>query len=1012
MSKSKSPDQASSKLFSNSKNNSIKTSPEKNTFTRKEECPIVAIGASAGGLEAFSELLKHLPSNTGMAYVFIQHLSPNHESILSQILARISNMPVKEVQDKVKIAANNVYVIKPNTNIELSDHIVEVSPRGEDGKPFYPIDYFMKSLADIMKNKAIGIILSGTGADGALGMKAIKNEGGLTFVQDLETAKFPDMPNNVSSSGNTDFILSPKEMARELSRIGKHPYIAFPTNKTDGESFKFNEDEVDSIFRILLDKNNVDFSNYKSNTINRRIDRRLVLNKVNSIKEYIKYLEENPNEVDLLFNDLLINVTGFFRDKSLFENIKTNIFPNIFQYKTKDEPLRIWVPGSSTGEEAYSIAICIMEYFEENKLKNPVQIFATDINETSIEKARLGIYPGNIVQNVSEERLNKHFVKSSSGFQISRKIRELCVFAKHNLERDPPFSKMDIISCRNLLIYLSPNLQKKVIPTFHYALNNNGFLILGLSESIGRFADLFKLFDKKDKIYLKKSASSKFNFNFAVPHNKKHLSIKHNIDGSSDKNYDVEREVEKIMLSEFSPPGVLIDEEMNIIKFLGNTKKFLEPASGLATFNLFKMLNESLLLNVRSSIKKAKDTQTIINKYDISFDSNGISTNINLSVVPIFKNKNTKPQNFLILFRNNHRFESDGFPIDGHSNDGKGENSDDGKSSKTAADFNSATFIKIEKLEEELIATKEFLSTLLNEKDAANEELHSTLEELQSSNEEMQSNTEEMETAKEELQSTNEELTTVNDELENQNEELTNANNDLLNILSSVNIPIIMLDGSYRIRRFTPACEKIFNLLPNDVGRVFNDIRSNLKINNLNALIKDVINTLQTKETEVQDLENNWFILKIKPYKTVENKIDGAIILLTDIDKMKSQIDRLTLLKEYAEAIIENINQPFVILDNELRIKTANHSFCNNFKVQKNEIEENLIYNIGNGQWNTPQLKKMLEQVITNNENFSNYTIEHDFPNIGKKRMKLNARKIEKYDDSLNLILLSFDEEK
>ena len=968
-----------------------KNSTKDNT---KNDFPIVGIGASAGGLEAFSELINHLPEETGLAYVFIQHLSPDHESILSNLISKKTKIPVHEVVDKVKLKQDNIYIIQPNTNIKLEDGTLHVSPREENSQKFLPIDFFMRSLAEIKKNKAIGIILSGTGTDGTLGMKAIKGEGGLTFAQDIKSSKFNGMPSSAISSGSVDFILPPENIARELTRIGKHPYVAF-TPQTHKEEIPPEESQnLAKVFSILLKNNGVDFKFYKPNTIKRRIERRMMLKKLNSMEDYINYLKKNSTEVDSLFQDLLINVTGFFRDSDLFKTLNEEIFPQLFQIKSPDDPFRIWVPGCSTGEEAYSIAISVLEFLEDHHLKNTVQIFATDINDNVIDIARAGVFSENILQDVSEDRLRKFFVKHNGGYQISRRIRELCVFAKQNIIEDPPFSKIDLVSCRNLLIYLAPVLQKKVIPTFHYALNPDGVLVLGTSESIGTFADLFRLIDKKYKIYLKKNIPQKINFDLSYISSGNKTEQKFKLDKKSTHSFDISEEVKKILLTKFTPPGVLVDEDMNIIQFIGNTGKYLEPASGLASLNLFKMSKEGLLLDLRSATKKAKQQNKTITKNGIEVKDSSSNINVDLIVTPIVQPNDSKALNFLVLFKDGQ------ISIDGH--DGV-----ESKKSKSKKNPSAKDPIEVKKLEEELVATKEYLQSLINEKDSANEELRSTLEELQSSNEELQSTNEEMETAKEELQSTNEELSTVNEELENQNIELTQANNDLINLLSSVNIPIVMLDGRRRIRRFTPASEKIFNLLPGDVGRVFNDIRPSIKINNLDTLINEVMDSLETKELELQAQNNNWYLLRIRPYRTIENKIDGVVIVLSDIDKVKNSLENYKRIKEYSDAIIETLREPFIILDGDLRIKSANKSFYQTFKTSNDGTENKFIYEIANGLWNIPELRKFLEQVISEDRNFDGYSIKHDFAEIGEKTLELNGRKIVNKDGTPDLILLS-----
>ena len=977
---------------SSSENKAVTHNSGSTGYKNNDDFPIVGIGASAGGLEAFSELLDNLPEETGLAYVFIQHLSPDHESILSNLIAKKTNLPVHDVVDKVKLKKNNLYIIKPNTNIHLVDGSIHVSPREENSKNFLPIDFFMRSLAEIKKNKAIGVILSGTGTDGTLGMKAIKGEGGLTFAQDLKSAKFNGMPNSVFSSGSVDFILPPKNIAKELARIGKHPYVAFTPQKQQEEIQPEVTDNLAQVFSILLNKVGVDFKFYKPNTIKRRIERRMMLRKINTIEEYLDYLNNNSAEVDELFQDLLINVTGFFRDKELFETLSAEIFPRIFKNKSTNDPFRIWVPGCSTGEEAYSIAINILEYLEDHNIKNTIQIFATDINDSVIDRARAGIFPENILQNVSEDRIRKFFIKLNGGYQISRRIRELCIFAKQNITADPPFSRIDFISCRNLLIYLTAVLQRKVIPTFHYALNPEGILVLGTSESIGSFADLFRLIDKKHKIYLKKHITQKLNLDLSFTSSESKIEQRFKRDKKPNHNFDVSNEVEKILLNQFTPPGVLVDEDMNIIQFIGNTGEYLEPASGLASFNLFKMCKEGLLMDLRTATKQARQQNKTVTKKNIRIKNTHSFITVNLIVIPILHPNDSKPYNFLVLFKD----------VDSAANEEK--------SSKNKKKISAGESQEIKKLEEELTATKEYLQSLVNEKDAANEELRSTLEELQSSNEEMQSTNEEMETAKEELQSTNEELSTVNEELENQNNELTVANNDLINLLSSVNIPIVMLDSRLRIRRFTPAAEKIFNLLPSDIGRIFNDIRPSIKYQNFDSLINEVMDSLETREVESQDENQNWYSIRIKPYKTIENKIDGVIIVLSDINKVKNSLEEFKKIKKYSDAIIETLKDPFIILDSQLKISSANNSFYRTFKSNKKNTVNKFIYDLGDGQWDIPKLREFLDHVLSENKNFDGFYIKHNFPAVGEKTLKLNGRKINSKDGEPNLILLSFED--
>jgi two-component system CheB/CheR fusion protein len=852
---------------------SVAGDTERQKSTNNKSFPVVGIGASAGGLEAFTQLLQHLPSNTGMAFVFIQHLDPTHESILTEILSRATDMPVKKVEDGMPVKPNHVYVIPPNTNMGISLGILNLIARPKTSAPHIPIDIFFRTLAEDRKSKAIGVILSGTGSDGAIGLEQIKAEGGITFVQDEKSAKYDGMPRSAISTGYVDFILPPEGIARELARIGTHPYVARPKTTKVDELIPESEDSLRRIFTLLRVATGADFTNYKPATIKRRILRRMALNKIDKLEDYIKYMKSNAAEVQALYQDVLIKVTGFFRDPQAFQVLKSRVFPSIIRNRSPKEPIRIWVPGCSTGEEAYSIAICLIEFLGTTPKTNiPIQIFATDISEVAIERARAGIYIENIVADVSQERLRRFFTKMDRGYQINKSIREMCVFARQDITRDPPFSKLDLISCRNVLIYLGPPLQRKIMSIFHYALKPTGFLLLGTSETVGTSSDLFSLVDKKNKIYSKKAAALHPAFDFIeVGHGLERVAKGDSIGGPKDEVWgelDVQKEADRIILNRYTPAGVVINDNMDIVQFRGQTIPYLELFPGKASLNLMKMAREGLFVELRAAIQKARKQGVPVRRKGLHVRRDGEFRDVNIEVV-LINSHTSKERYFLVLFE-----------------DAKPQSADEGKRTKKT-EVKRTECRRVSQLNQELAATKEYLRAVIEEQEATNEELKSANEEILSSNEELQSTNEELETAKEELQSINEELTTVNEELQNRNFELSQFNNDLNNLLGSVNMPIIMVGSDLCIRRFTPMAEKILNLIPADIGRSISNINLNIDVPNLEQLISDVIETVTVKEQEIQDHNGRWYSIRIRPYRTVENEINGAVIMLVDISERK-----------------------------------------------------------------------------------------------------------------------------
>ncbi len=673
-------------------------------------------------------------------------------------------------------------------------------------------------------------------------------------------------------------------------------------------------------------------------------------------------------------------------------------------------PIRVWVPGCSTGEEAYSIAISLLEFLGDRANNTPIQIFATDISETAIEKARAGIYTESAMVDVSPERLRRFFVKVEGGYQIGKAIREMCIFARQNVTRDPPFSKLDLISCRNVLIYLGSVLQKRVMPLFHYALKSTGFLVLGPSETIGKFSDMFTLVDRKHKIYSRKPTPARLALDFAASDYRVE-AVEKGVDigkGMSEEGVwsglDVQKEADRIVLARYAPAGVLINDNMEILQFRGRTGPYLEPAPGQVSLNLLKMAREGLMLELRTAIHKARKENVPVKKEGlrVKYNSNDEFRDVNVEVIPIkIKPPHLKERYFLVLFQ-------DVIPSVGlESKKTKPREVKPGNKRQVKQKTEAR---QITKLKQELAATREYLQVLIEEQEATNEELKSANEEMLSSNEELQSTNEELETAKEELQSTNEELTTVNEELQNRNLELNQLNNDLSNLLGSVNIPIVMLGGDLRIRRFTPVAEKVLNLIPTNVGQPISDIKLSINIPDLEGLILEVVDTVSINEREVQDREGHWYSMQIRPYKTADNKIDGAVITLVDIDGLKRSLEQVKESRDYAQAIVETVREPLVVLDGDLQVKAVNRAFYKTFQVLQEETENKFIYELGEGQWNIPRLRALLEEILLKSTQFQDFEVDYEFPRIGHKAMLLNARRIHQEDNRTQMILLAIED--
>ncbi|MEP6724338.1 MAG: CheR family methyltransferase [Bacteroidota bacterium] len=849
----------------------METNTDKPAILSSNLFPVVGIGASAGGLAAFKQLLQAIPENSGMAYVLVQHLDPNHQSLLPEILQKVTSIPVLEISDDIKVQPNHIYVIPSNKMMVATDGILQLSPRTtKKTERNLPIDLFFTSLAEVHQSRSIGVVLSGTSSDGTLGLKAIKDHGGITFAQDEGSAEYDGMPGNAAHAGVVDFVLSPEAIPQKLLEI----IAGLALGDTNLENVPPSGENIfRQILSLLRIRKGVDFTYYKQTTIRRRILRRMVLNQTADPLIYLTLLKENGAEQDQLFQDLLIPVTSFFRDKHTFEMMCEHVFPAIVKNKTAAEVCRIWVAGCSTGQEVYSIAVCFKEFLGDHHEK--LQIFGTDLSEPAIAKARSGIYEKGELEGVSPQRLERYFTKNGGGYQVNKQVRDMCVFAHHNFLKDPPFGKMDFISCRNVLIYMEPHLQKKALTTFHYALNPKGFLLLGKSETTGSTAGLFTAVEKADKLFMRRDVPGRF---IQVASQRSEQMLNRNPDTGKDETIrtDFQKMADEILLRQYTPAGVVVNETMDIVHFRGSTAPYLEQSPGKPTHNLLLLAKHGLAFELRNILHKAKTEKTAVLKQNIPVEVNGQLHKIALEAIPL---PAALDPCWLILFHEDPLYGS----IAAHTGTTQQGKKNSGKTKK---DNNE---LRIQLLEQELAQARDDMRSITQDQEAFNEELQSANEELLSGSEELQSLNEELETSKEELQSTNEELTVLNHELVGMNEQVMVARN-------------------------------------------------------------------------------------------------------------------------YAESIVDTIAQPLLVLDKNLRVKSANGAFYKTFKINQQQTENVLIYDLEGRQWNIPRLRELLEEILPNKTVINDYEITHHFTSIGERVFLLNALEIFREKQEEKLILLSIED--
>jgi two-component system, chemotaxis family, CheB/CheR fusion protein len=957
---------------------------------------IVGIGASAGGLEAFEQFFSHLPSNTGLSFVLVQHLEPTHKGMMPELLARHTKMHVVEAHDGMEVQPNRVYVIPPNADLGILHGKLQVlqpsAPRGVRA----PIDFFLRHLAADQKEKAIGIILSGMGSDGSLGVRAIKEQFGIVLVQEPTDAKFDGMPTSAIGTGLADFVAQADQLPEKLLQFIHHRPAA-PLRPASAEDENYSA--LSRIFLLLRAHCGNDFSCYKRSTVDRRIERRMSVHQFSSLSRYARYLKENPQEVETVCKELLIGVTNFFRDPGMFDYLKDNALVELLRSRSPGAPLRIWNPGCSTGEESYSLAIALKEGIEKLDLAEQpaIQIFATDIDQEAIDKARRGTFPPGIATDVSAERLRRFFAQDEAGYRIKKEIRELVVFAPQNVLVDPPFTKIDILCCRNLLIYLNVDTQKKLLTLMHYALNPGGLLILGTAESAGGSSPLFAPLDHKWKVF--KNLETESRAAVEMPSGGRlHLDAtpKAIADQPRDAQMDVFYQAQRALLDIYGPPSVVINPEGDIVYVNGRTGKYLEPASGKVNNNVFAMAREGLREELGIAIHNASTRKTPVSRTGIRVKTNGGFTAVDLTVKPLSEPYDLRGLLLLIFEDASEKQPAD--PVE------------------TAA-APSEPPVPPNELEDELLRTRERLQTTIEEMQATQEELRSANEELQSNNEELQSTNEELNSSKEELQSLNEEMQTVNAELQSKMEELSRSNNDMMNLLNGIDIATVFLDNDLCIKRFTPQATRVVNLVAGDIGRPLRHFTTKIKYDRLVDDARNVLATLIPKEAQVEADEQRWYSMRILPYRTAENVIDGVVMTFAEVtetkqleESLRQQQSESQTARNYAENIIATLRESLLVLDDELRIMWANRSYYEIFRATPEETEHRFLYEIGQHQWDVPELRGRLQEAATRDTQFQAFRVEQQFSKVGRKVLLLNGRRLVGLDGTPHHILLAIED--
>lgn len=950
----------------------------------KVSFPIIGMGGSAGSFNAFEKFFLHMPIKSGMAFVIVMHLDKSKVNVVS-ILQPVTSMVITEAQDGTKVEPDHIYIIPPDKDMGIHNGQLLLMEATRYKGAHMSIDYFLQSLAEDQWHNAVAIIFSGMGADGETGVRMVKEKLGMAMVQDPVTADYRSMPEASIKTNMVDYILPPEEMPVKLIQYLNHPAIRESQTESDFMLNQNNSTQLQKILMLLRSHTGHDFTLYKKSTIIRRIERRIAFHQLNDYIDYINFLRENPNEILLLFNELLIGVTKFFRDHDAFDALKSRLYP-LLATKKEEDPIRIWIAGCSTGEEAYSTAILLIEYLDTIKTaKIPkLQIFATDLDPQAIDHARSASYFSNISSEVSPERLDRFFIKVNEGYVVKKEVREMIVFAQHNLIKDAPFTRLDLLCCRNVLIYLTSELQKKIIPVFHYSLNQSGMLFLGPAESVGNFNDSFISLNHKWKLFQRKEGASSMgnmlDFPFHVA-NHQNNNKKNQLPIKSLKNPLAET-FHKILLESFTPTSLLLNERGDILYINGQTSRFMQINSGEAIFNIHRLAKEELKYALGNALHQAWEQKDTVKVTEIKIKEGNQVYIVSFRVDYITE---MPLQDLLLVTFQDH----------GTLKKRRIANAKLADSSKEGA---------VEELEKELIYTKQQLHSTIEQMETSLEELKSTNEELQSTNEELQSTNEEALTTKEEMQSLNEELMTINLQYQNKAEELTQLNNDMKNLLDNTEIGTIFLDNQLNILRFTPQVTKLFNVIPGDIGRSITHIVSNFDYPFLEEAIKEVIERLVGKELEVSTKKNEWYNLRIMPYRTMDNFISGAVVTFTKITPFKAMENKLISLLNYARAIVDLMPDAAVIMDTDRKILVANSNFLQQFNLKEEAITEQSFMEIVHNKWKTSKLDNLLME-----KGPAETFIQHDFLGLGLRDMFVKIQPITQSETGIALLsMLTF----
>jgi two-component system, chemotaxis family, CheB/CheR fusion protein len=945
-------------------------------------CPVVGIGASAGGIEALIRLFDAMPAESGMAFLVVMHLDPTRESGLTQLLGQHSSMTVAQAADGVSIEADHIYVIPPAASLTVADGHLRLTEPAERRGARYPIDRLFESLAMHRRAGAICVVLSGSGRDGTEGLKAVKSEGGCVLVQDPSTARFDAMPRSAIEAGLADHVLAPEDMPEVLVRYASHSYAAGLELHEDGHS---GDGSIEPVFDLLRKRVGHDFRLYKHSTLARRIHRRMGLCNLHTIGEYVALLRAQPGEIELLARDLMINVTSFFRDPEAWETLEETVLAPLVDERDSGAAVRLWVPACATGEEAYTLAMLLIDRAQAKNKKFDIKLFATDSREDNLTAARTGVYSEAAVTTVPRHLLERHFDKLDGAYRVKEELREMVVFAAHNLLRDPPFSKMDIVSCRNLLIYLDPVAQKRALALMHFALRQGGHLLLGNAESVSGREDLFETVSKKWRIFRRLGPTRHDIIDFPLlpgrtrPNTNKDASMP-DTDRPAQRLVDV---AQRALLERFAPASVLIDRKGQVVWIHGSTGAYLEPPPGEPSRDLLAMARHGLRARLRHALREAIEARRPVD-FRVGIRQDNGTQSVAVTVAPLPDPSDTL---LLVSFR-----------------------ALDPDQSPPAASGEGESHIMQQAFEDELASARAELQDTIEQFERTNEELKAANEEVTSMNEELQSTNEELETSKEELQSFNEELQTVNSQLQYKNQELADTTDTLNNLLASSEIATVFLDRDFCIRWFSPSSKKLLELVDTDIGRPVTHFAWKVEDETLLDDASTVLEKLNGIDAEVRSSNGRWYLRRVLPYRTHEDRIDGVVIAFIDITERRQAQDVINEARLYAEAIINTVRHPVLVLDGDLRVLSINPAFCEAFNCPEDESRDHLLQELDHGAWDIPDLRHLLREVLREERSFEGFEVEHVFPNRGRRHMLLNARKLANGREHADLILLAIED--